>query len=88
MGFEPGLPDLYLDVACGGYFGLRIELKRRHFTPSEVSKKQKDRIDMLQQAGYCVGSCGGAQEAIDLIKWYLSLPPTRAFKEDESDDGK
>ena len=67
---KPGVPDLCLPVARGGYHGLYIELKRA--VGGILSDEQKWWIDELKSQGYAAIVCHGAEEAIRTIKEYLS----------------
>ena len=69
-GLKPGVPDLFLPVARGGYHGLYIEMK----TPTgRLSKEQTWWLDQLTQQGYFCRVCYGFDEALNLIKDYLKL---------------
>ena len=72
QGVKSGVPDLTLPVARGGYFGLYIELKADE--KGKVSKNQEEWIKALRDQGYRAGVCYGADQAISVIKKYLSLP--------------
>ena len=74
QGVKSGVPDLTLPVARGGYFGLYIELKADE--KGKVSKNQEEWIKALRDQGYRAGVCYGADQAIYVIKKYLSLPKT------------
>ena len=49
-GLRPGVPDVNLDLACGGYNGLRIEFKSAGGSLSQAQKEWRDR---LIANGYC-----------------------------------
>lgn len=70
MGTKSGYPDIMIDVAKGGYHGLRIELKR--LKGGVVSQEQKDRLIMLNDEGYYAVVCRGYDSAIDVITKYMS----------------
>lgn len=70
MGVKKGYPDLVIDIAKGGYHGLRIELKR--LKGGTVRQDQKTRQQMLRDEGYCAEVCKGFQETTRLIKRYLA----------------
>lgn len=77
MGVKPGAPDLYMDVARGGYFGWRGELKR--IQKGKVSYEQSEWMKTLTNNGYyCVVTYGWV-EAREAILWYLGLPQTHAI---------
>lgn len=69
-GVRPGVPDLHLPVARGGYHGLYIELKRR--TKGRVSKDQREWMGRLEVQGYCCRVCRGSDEAVAAIEEYLA----------------
>lgn len=73
-GVAPGVPDLDLPVARGGYHGLRIELKR----PAEdghpkgvLSYDQKVWLDELNAEGYKAIVAFGWVDAAEQILEYL-----------------
>lgn len=74
MGFQPGKPDLYLDIPRGTYHGLRIEMKRKDYKPADnpQENRQRECQQRLRDEGYKVVVACGAQEAIDTIKEYLN----------------
>lgn len=71
-GVKPGVPDLCLPVARGGWHGLWIELKRadrsNHPTPAQAAW-----IERLRNNGYMVVVAYGAEQAISAIKRYLEM---------------
>ena len=70
QGVKPGVPDLFLPVARGGYHGLFIELKRRD--GGRLSDYQKRWLHLLQRQGYAAVVCHGAKETADTIICYLN----------------
>lgn len=68
-GVKPGLPDICLPVARGGYHGLYIELKRRK--GGTVSGEQQGWIKALTREGYRATVCKGWEEAAAEIVSYL-----------------
>lgn len=75
-GVKAGVPDIYLDVARGGFHGLRIELKR----PATAGKRegitsadQKRWMSLLQEQSYYAVACVGWQEASKHLEHYLTL---------------
>jgi hypothetical protein len=77
-------PDLCIDEARGGYFGLRIEIKK---LGESISKKdgsyksthlinQSKIIDALKLNGYFSGFFFGIDECIKVVDWYMSNPKT------------
>lgn len=83
-GLSPGYPDNLLDVARGGYHGLRVELKRRShwndrtgapYAAGEPSPDQVAWHKRLAAEGYSVWIAWGWEPARDIFLWYLALPP-------------
>ena len=74
-GLVPGYPDYTLDEARGGYFGLRIELKRRK--GGKLSDNQKDIAVKLLNNGYVWAACRGFPEAKMIVQWYMGLSKTK-----------
>ena len=70
QGVKPGIPDIFLPVARGGWHGLYIEMKRRN--GGRLSDEQAAMLEALREQGYCAWVCKGANDAIDLITEYLS----------------
>lgn len=68
MGVKPGVPDLCLPVARGGYAGLYIEMK---YGKNKTTDKQNEWITALRQQGYKVTVCYGAAEATQELESYL-----------------
>lgn len=80
QGVRAGVLDLSLDVARGGYFGLRIELKATktelgHKPP--VSNEQRQRIHDLRADGYYADIAEGWEQARDTTLSYLQMPKTQ-----------
>jgi hypothetical protein len=79
-GVKRGVPDIFLPVPSWGrytnegkvdwYHGLFIEMKRRK--RGSLSKYQKEWIEKLREQGYRVEVCKGWEEAIEVLKDYLS----------------
>ena len=67
-GLRPGVPDICLPAARGGYHGLYIELKVGDNKPTPV---QKEYLHALDTEGYFVALCYSAAEAIRLIERYV-----------------
>lgn len=78
-GVLAGYPDLLVDAARGGYFGLRIEMKRADGRGVE-SAEQRGVRRRLERAGYRSVVCVGAEAAIRELETYLHLPPTRVAR--------
>jgi len=82
-GLAPGFPDTLLDVARGGWHGLRVELKRSAYwpdgwmgptaqgepTPEQVVWHRREATN-----GFCMWVAWGWEPARDILLWYLTLP--------------
>ena len=68
-GVKPGVPDVCLPVARGGFHGLYVEMKRQK--SGRVSGDQNDWIEALQAQGYAATVCRGWEEAARVILVYL-----------------
>jgi len=75
-GVTPGIPDIHLPVARGGYFSLYIEVK----TPAgTLSKAQKEIIPLLKAQNNKVVVCRSTQEIIDTVIEYLQEERTQCL---------
>lgn len=78
QGVKAGIPDLVLPMARGGYFGLYIEFKATPPHDAAVSPSQDSYIQALTEQGYLAIVCRGHFDAMEQLRAYLMLPPTRA----------
>lgn len=69
-GVKPGIPDIHLPVACGGYHSLYIEMKK---PGGRVSPEQTDRICRLKAYGNKVDVCFTWEEAVASLIQYLAV---------------
>ena len=69
-GQKKGYPDLSIDLARGGYHGLRIEMKHGF---NRLTTEQIDWMSRLSDAGYYCFEARSPEEAIEAIKEYVSL---------------
>ncbi|MCR8931951.1 MULTISPECIES: VRR-NUC domain-containing protein [unclassified Pseudomonas] len=76
QGVKPGIPDLVLSMARGGYFGLYIEFKATPPNDAAVSANQQERLRKLNDQGYLAIVCRGHFDAMEQIRAYLRLAPT------------
>ena len=76
-GVKPGVPDLVLPVARGGYFGLYIEMKSR---TGGLTKDQRKWEADLQEQGYRHNTCRSFTQAMELLDAYTRLPKTEVKK--------
>lgn len=67
MGVRSGVSDLALDVARGGYHGLKIEMKS---ASGRVSESQQTFIDEVRAEGYAAHICYSTEQAIEVLKNY------------------
>ena len=70
-GMKPGVPDIHLPVARGGFHSLYIELKRRN--GSSTTDAQNTWLQMLGKYGNKAVRCYGWEEAAKVIVEYLEL---------------
>ena len=70
MGVRRGVPDVALDVARGGYHGLRIEMKRAR--GGKTSPDQDRWIAHLRAEGYRAEVCHGWTAAARVIEEYMA----------------
>ena len=73
-GMLPGILDLCIAVARGGYHELYIEMKDVGKTYCSVSKEQRAVLKRLADDGYKSVWHAGASAAIDEIDKYMDLP--------------
>lgn len=69
LGLTAGFPDLVLYVSRHGFNALTIEMKR---PTGKLMPHQKEIHTLLRQQGYKVVTCYSADEAIEVLKEYLS----------------
>lgn len=75
QGVKAGYPDIVLDVARGGFHGLRIELKAPRAElgrAPQVSREQRWWIDWLAEQGFRAVVCHGWEAARAEILDYLA----------------
>jgi len=76
LGMSPGLPDLHLPVARGGFYGCWIELKR--LRGGVLSPNQRWWLDRLRAEGHVAEVCKGADAAISVLFAYVAGEMRRA----------
>lgn len=74
-GVKPGVPDIHLPVARGGYHSLYIEMKRRK--GGTVSPEQKEWHKALTEQGHRCQVCKGWDEARQVLEEYLASGTTK-----------
>ena len=70
-GQKPGVPDIFLPVARGGFHGLFIENKSKG---KGLRSNQKEWAERLQKQGYMAVRCDELTVAIKTITDYLATP--------------
>jgi hypothetical protein len=70
-GRKKGVPDMFLPIACDGYHGLFIELKRSGGAPCDVRPEQSIWLKKLNAHGYRAVVAYGWQDAVEIIQTYL-----------------
>ena len=68
LGLRPGVPDLQLLIARGGFHGLFIEMKS---ATGQLSQVQRHYRDLITNAGYRWALCRSAEEGIEIIDNYI-----------------
>ena len=79
MGVKAGVSDLCLPYPKGIYCGLYIEMK---FGDNRQQASQKEFLAAMAEAGHFVATCYSAEEAIKVIKEYLTHAPRYVPEED------
>lgn len=76
MGWQTGVPDVFLSVPAGGYHGLWVELKTKK---GRATAEQAEYIAMERALGYRAEICHGYEEAERVFREYLEplLPVLR-----------
>ena len=69
-GVKPGVPDWVWPEPRGGFIGLAIEFKHGDGNPT---KEQRERIDRLQDRGWCVVVCWSWAAAFRTVKGYAGM---------------
>ena len=68
QGMAVGFPDLFIPVACNGYYGLFIEMKD---LKGRLRDNQIEWLETLTNNGYMAVCCYGSREAIKVIENYF-----------------
>lgn len=80
QGVRPGVSDIFIPIARGGYFGLWIELKiplTKGTKKAKVSASQKKWISLMLEQGYEAQVCYGWPAAKAITLEYLKQKKTR-----------
>ena len=70
-GVKAGVPDLFIPVPKGEFAGLFVEMKDIKGRPPR--KSQMEWLELLNSQGYAAYWAKGAEQAIKLIRQYVSL---------------
>lgn len=73
-GAQSGVPDLVLPHAARGFHGLYLEMKA---TDGRLTDLQKEFLANVAKEGYCAAVAFGAEQGIDLLKWYIGQTEVR-----------
>ncbi len=68
-GLKSGVPDICLPVARRGFNSLYVEMK---YGKNKTTEKQKEFMAALAAEGARTAVCYSAEEAREMIRWYLS----------------
>lgn len=69
QGVKAGIPDIFLPYASGGWHGLYIEMKAGKNRPTQA---QAEFLAYASAQKYMTSVCYSAQEAIEVIRGYLT----------------
>lgn len=78
LGVVPGITDLVLPTARGGYFGLWLEFKNGN--KGKPSDDQVSFHSFLKSEGYCVGIIRSFEEGKEAIEAYLTMKRTKIYE--------
>lgn len=76
QGTKAGIVDIFCDLARGGFYGLRIEMKATAPNNSNLSARQFERMKIMEREGYCVLLCVGYEQTVNALKAYYRWPLT------------
>ena len=77
MGVKSGVSDLCLPYPKGKYCGLYIEMK---YGQGRHQESQKEFLTDMAAAGHYVATCYTAEDAIQVLTEYCSLPKATVLK--------
>lgn len=75
-GVRSGIPDVFCLVPSKDYHGLLMEFKSEK---GKLSKNQEEYLKLFHALGYCVRVPRSANEAISILKNYLSRSSIKQF---------
>lgn len=68
-----GVADLELNIARGGWFGLKIEMKTEK---GRQSPHQREWQSEIERQGYMYIVARSFEEFRECVSWYMAQPPT------------
>lgn len=77
QGVKAGVSDLVVMDARGGLHGLYLEFKATPPRHAALAPTQRDWLALADQRGYGAVLARGLDEARDVLREYMSLPPTK-----------
>lgn len=77
QGVKPGVSDLVVRQARGGWHGLYCELKATPPRDSGLADSQFEWLDDSEYEGYCAALARGLEEAKAVLREYASWPRTQ-----------
>lgn len=75
-GVRPGVPDVLGLIPTKDYHGLMIEFKSEK---GKLTEKQESMLKLFHALGYCVRLARSADEAVSILKNYLSRSSIKQF---------
>ena len=80
-GFTPGVSDILCLIPRNGFHYMAIEMKKRDRENEKkagvltggVEENQREFLNAVRQAGGFDTVCYGADDAIDMFRWYLGI---------------
>lgn len=87
-GVKAGVPDIAVDVACGNYHGLKIEMKvkkiiqlktKKTVKYGKLTEKQEEYKKLLEKFNYKFVVCYSSQEAIEELENYFNYGLSNAI---------
>jgi len=76
-GVRRGELDINLDLARGGFFGLRLEMKAED---GALSVLQLSRVEQHRKNGYAAEAASGVDEAWRILVAYVAMQPTKVAR--------
>ncbi|NIC05244.1 VRR-NUC domain-containing protein [Halomonas sp. DX6] len=80
QGVKPGVSDLVVMDARGGWHGLYLEFKATPPKHAALATSQRDWLALAESRGYCALLARGYEEAKAVLSWYASLMPTQFYR--------